>query len=61
VTRIRRALTGVIIAAMAASRGQIQDPAGGATHCYAHAQVRPDWSRRGIGRSWGSLRVSGWS
>jgi N-acetylmuramoyl-L-alanine amidase len=33
--------------ALAASRGKIKDPTGGALHFYAHNKVRPVWSRAG--------------
>jgi N-acetylmuramoyl-L-alanine amidase len=33
--------------ALAASRGKIKDPTGGALHFYAHEKVRPYWSSRG--------------
>jgi spore germination cell wall hydrolase CwlJ-like protein len=33
--------------ALAASRGKIKDPTGGALHFYAHDKVRPYWSNRG--------------
>jgi spore germination cell wall hydrolase CwlJ-like protein len=33
--------------ALAASRGKIKDPTGGALHFYAHERVRPYWSRQG--------------
>jgi N-acetylmuramoyl-L-alanine amidase len=33
--------------ALAASRGKIKGPTGGALHSYAHDRVRPHWSRQG--------------
>jgi hypothetical protein len=33
--------------ALAASRGKIKDPTGGALHCYAHDKVKPHWASRG--------------
>jgi spore germination cell wall hydrolase CwlJ-like protein len=33
--------------ALAASRGKIKDPTGGALHFYAHNKVRPRWSKAG--------------
>jgi N-acetylmuramoyl-L-alanine amidase len=33
--------------ALAASRGKIKDPTGGALHFYAHDKVRPYWSKAG--------------
>lgn len=33
--------------ALAAARGRIKDPTGGALHYYAHERVRPYWSRQG--------------
>jgi spore germination cell wall hydrolase CwlJ-like protein len=33
--------------ALAASRGKIKDPTGGALHFYAHDKVKPYWSRAG--------------
>jgi N-acetylmuramoyl-L-alanine amidase len=33
--------------ALAALRGKIKDPTGGALHFYAHERVRPYWSSRG--------------
>jgi N-acetylmuramoyl-L-alanine amidase len=33
--------------ALAASRGKIKDPTGGALHFYAHDKVRPSWSSAG--------------
>jgi spore germination cell wall hydrolase CwlJ-like protein len=33
--------------ALAASRGRIKDPTGGALHFYAHDKVKPYWSRAG--------------
>ena len=32
---------------LAASRGKIKDPTGGALHYYAHEQVKPYWSSHG--------------
>jgi spore germination cell wall hydrolase CwlJ-like protein len=33
--------------ALAASRGKIKEPTGGALHYYAHDRVKPGWSSRG--------------
>jgi spore germination cell wall hydrolase CwlJ-like protein len=33
--------------ALAAARGKIKDPTGGALHYYAHDKVRPYWSKVG--------------
>jgi N-acetylmuramoyl-L-alanine amidase len=33
--------------ALAASRGRVKDPTGGAPHYYAHGKVRPYWSESG--------------
>jgi spore germination cell wall hydrolase CwlJ-like protein len=33
--------------ALAASRGKIQDPTGGALHYFAHRKVKPAWAKAG--------------
>jgi spore germination cell wall hydrolase CwlJ-like protein len=35
--------------ALAASRGKIKDPTGGALHYFAHRKARPNWAKRGWG------------
>jgi spore germination cell wall hydrolase CwlJ-like protein len=34
--------------ALAASRGKIKDPTGGALHYFAHRKVKPDWAKGGF-------------
>jgi hypothetical protein len=34
--------------ALAASRGKIKDPTGGALHYFAHHKVKPDWAKGGF-------------
>jgi N-acetylmuramoyl-L-alanine amidase len=43
--------------ALAASRGKIKDPTGGALHYFAHRKVKPDWAKGGFGSFWESIHL----